>query len=322
VKALKPSKCGALATDPIVFSRDLISGVLELSSVIVRLHPLKYSEVYTTGGNMRKGKRKHCMSQSKVWDSCARVRQISVVFRWKSSHLTGSWLQMLATLASLKLTGVLLKRNNVRLHAEPEVLEKLQICGLGTRGSKRRAKARKEQEGATPEVPTFIDITLEEAYFLQNSLRCLQVRVKCCTVSVQHNIPSLSDYWGSVCECSQCWPAQVIPDEPTIEEQSKAQVETEVEPKALCTSLPVRVRHHGLHAGIVSRPGIHGLEERLMYEIDAAEKQSQLPNLPSEAEEDVRTPLTSEELWKKCAAKVPDWSYWYTTYHHFRSKVT
>ena len=93
----------------------------------------------------------------------------------------GAWppqpcVQMLDTLARQTLTGVLLKRNLVRMHAEPDVLEQLRTCGLGTRGSKRKAKARKEQETAAAEPPpTFIDITLEEAFFLQNSLKCLQV---------------------------------------------------------------------------------------------------------------------------------------------------
>ena len=83
---------------------------------------------------------------------------------------------MLDALARLKLAGVLLKRNLVRIHAEPDVLEQLRKCGLGTRGSKRKAKARQEQETAAAEPPpTFIDITLEEAYFLQSSLKCLQV---------------------------------------------------------------------------------------------------------------------------------------------------
>lgn len=90
---------------------------------------------------------------------------------------------MLAALASQTLMGTLLKRNNVRIHAEPDVLEKLRTCGLGTRGSKR-AKARKEQETSETEVPTFIDVTLEEAYFLHSSLKCLQVLLSpgCCRI--------------------------------------------------------------------------------------------------------------------------------------------
>lgn len=86
---------------------------------------------------------------------------------------------MLAALTSQTLKGVLLNRNTVRIHAEPDVLEKLRTCGLGTRGSKRRVKARKEQEAAAVEAPAFIEITLEEAYFLQSSLKCLQVGSAC-----------------------------------------------------------------------------------------------------------------------------------------------
>lgn len=113
---------------------------------------------------------------------------------------------------------------------------------------------------------------------------------------------------------------QVLPDE---DEQSAAVADKETEAKAKDhVALPVRVRHHGLHQGIVSQPGIHGLEEQLSYEIDTVVKPCEQSKLRSS--EQVHTPeaLTSEELWRRCAAKVPDWSYWYTTYHHFRSKVS
>lgn len=88
-----------------------------------------------------------------------------------------SRLQMLTTLASQSLKGEMLKGHSVRVHAEADVLEKLRTCGLGTRGSKKRAKARSEKEGPQDAPPKFIDITLEEAYFLQSSLQCLQVQL-------------------------------------------------------------------------------------------------------------------------------------------------
>lgn len=117
---------------------------------------------------------------------------------------------------------------------------------------------------------------------------------------------------------------QIVRDELAEDEQRKADTDpADIDTKAIeRPALPVRVRHHGLHQGIVSRPGIHGLEEQLIYEIDTAGKPCQQSNLQSGDQERVRKPLTCEELWSQCAAKVPDWSYWYTTYHHFRSKVS
>lgn len=115
---------------------------------------------------------------------------------------------------------------------------------------------------------------------------------------------------------------QIVPDEPSEAEESKLDTEIEAETRAADRPvLPVRVRHHGLHQGIVSRPGIHGLEEQLIYEIDAAAKPCQQSKLQSGDQECVREPLTSSELWSRCCKRVHDWSYWYTTYHHFRSKV-
>lgn len=115
---------------------------------------------------------------------------------------------------------------------------------------------------------------------------------------------------------------QVVPAERAEEEHCNTTAKLEHEQKAAeQPALPVRVRHHGLHQGIVSRPGIHGLEEQLLDEIDTAGKLCQQSARPSGEQGCAQEMLTSEQLWSSCAAKVPDWSYWYTTYHHFRSKV-
>lgn len=116
---------------------------------------------------------------------------------------------------------------------------------------------------------------------------------------------------------------QVVPDDPPEPEQSKLETDVTTESNAVDRpALPVRVRHHGLHQGIVSRPGIHGLEEQLTDEIDNVDKPCQQSKAHAGAQECARQPLTSAELWSLCCARVHDWSYWYTTYYHFRSKVS
>jgi hypothetical protein len=81
-------------------------------------------------------------------------------------------MQMLASLASLDLTGVLQQHNAVRIHHNADVLENMRTCGLGAKASRKRRKGSSSQEVAEPK---FIDVTLEEAYFMQVSLKCLKV---------------------------------------------------------------------------------------------------------------------------------------------------
>jgi hypothetical protein len=113
----------------------------------------------------------------------------------------------------------------------------------------------------------------------------------------------------------------------------------------LRAQLPIRARNHGLHRGIVSCAGIHGLEVPLASSVHTVDgtiataghhsglerpaepcvsNASAVTSKGAAEKSEVeisQTFLPDDQLWRACAEKVPDWSYWYATYYHFRSKV-
>lgn len=91
-------------------------------------------------------------------------------------QLTCSFLQVIQGLRRLSLSATLSCSRQVVIEAEPAVIDELHRYGFGTEARRKQSKRSKPVPDPCTEL-RHAPIILEEAFFLQHTIRCLQVRI-------------------------------------------------------------------------------------------------------------------------------------------------
>lgn len=82
---------------------------------------------------------------------------------------------MVEALCRLDLSATISHSKHVVIEAEPLVIEELHRYGFGTEA--RRKQTKRPQPMPEPSAQRDAPIILEEAFFLQHTIQCLQVRL-------------------------------------------------------------------------------------------------------------------------------------------------